>query len=147
MKLEVAILEVNNNLKISVHPVLVELRKDLIIINEGVEDKLKEERARLDEKFVQGQTKHEEIFEDLTVEMKAKVDEHAELLKYSFGQDLKQQLVIHRKNMIDAVETKCFNMDNDLDNIKLTLDRAIIVAGKKNELSSNTSEAGIQLDH
>jgi hypothetical protein len=47
-RLEVAILEVNNNLKISVHPVLVELRKDIIIMNEGVEDKLKKERAHLD---------------------------------------------------------------------------------------------------
>jgi hypothetical protein len=32
--------------------------------------------------------------------------------------ELKSQLNIHRKNMIDAVETKCFEIDKDYDSLK-----------------------------
>ena len=36
-------------------------------------------------------------------------------------------MVTHKKNMIDAVETKCHEMDIDLDSIKSMIDQAIIV--------------------
>lgn len=48
-------------------------------------------------------------------------------MKLAVQQDLKQQMVTHKKNMIDAVETKCHEMDIDLDSIKSMIDQAIIV--------------------
>jgi hypothetical protein len=50
--------------------------------------------------------------------MKTQVSDHAEYLRNSSHQDLKNQLVIHKKNMIDAIETKCFDLDADLDLVK-----------------------------
>jgi|LauGreDrversion4_2_1035121.scaffolds.fasta_scaffold202161_2 hypothetical protein len=50
--------------------------------------------------------------------MKKKLEDHAEYLKNQQHQDLKNQLVIYKKNMIDAVESKCFDLDEDVDKIR-----------------------------
>jgi hypothetical protein len=72
-------------------------------------------------KFERGSQKNMEEFEALSQVVKSSIGEYVETIKANFASELKQKLIVHRKNMIEAVETKCFEVDKDLDQVKRAL--------------------------
>ena len=66
------------------------------------------------------------MFKNLDNEVKGSIETHVESIKTNFAHELKQKLIVHRRNMIEAVETKCFEIDKDLDHIKMALQGAEI---------------------
>lgn len=60
-------------------------------------------------------------------EVKGTINGYVEDIKTNFAHELKQKLIVHKRNMIEAVETKCFELDKELDHIKQALQGAQIV--------------------
>ena len=59
--------------------------------------------------------------------MKVKVDDQAEKLKVAFYEDLKMQFVTHKKNILDAIESKCYDLDFEMENIRTAMDSITIM--------------------
>ncbi len=121
------IADLHNIIRTQIQPQIAENKKLIIESNKEQEQKLLQERVVLQERFEIGQSKSEGNFQVLEVDVKGKIEEYVRQIKDSFGEDLKQQMLVHRKNMINAVETKCFNIDKDLDMIKQHLAGAQLI--------------------
>ncbi len=89
--------------------------------------KLLAERDVLANRFSKEQEDLSERFEVTEKAVKGTINGYVEAIKTKFTHDLKQKLIVHKRNMIEAVETKCFDLDKELDHIKQALQGAHIV--------------------
>jgi RNA-splicing ligase RtcB len=121
VKTDVEIGELQGQIRTQINPNIAEVRRGLELTNQQLEAKLINERELLANRFKQCSEDLEDKFKELEVDITGSIDKHVESIKTNFAHELKQKLIVHRRNMIEAVETKCFDIDKDLDHIKLAL--------------------------
>jgi hypothetical protein len=108
-------------LRTQVNPSIAEVRRNLEASNHLFDMKLLAERDVLASRFSKEQEDLSERFKAAENEIKGTINGYVEDIKTNFAHELKQKLVVHKRNMIEAVETKCFELDKELDHIKQAL--------------------------
>lgn len=103
------------------NPSIAEVRRNLEASNQQFDMKLLAERDVLANRFSKEQEDLSERFKSAESEVKGTINGYIEDIKTSFAHELKQKLIVHKRNMIEAVETKCFELDKELDHIKQAL--------------------------
>lgn len=127
LKADVDIQELHTIIRTQIKPVFIDHKKIIDDNHKVVLERFEIDKNEYIQKFTEFLAQAELNFEELATSVRSKIDGYVESIKYSFQLDLKSQLNVHRKNMIDAVETKCFDIDKDYDNLKTTLDKVRLV--------------------
>lgn len=77
------------NIQDSVQPQLTKVQSQVDGMHQSITDKMEEEAKRLTGHFYKSEKRLEKRFEDLTVQMKTTLDEHADNLRQQYNQELK----------------------------------------------------------